>query len=80
MTYTLTVSSQGQIIIPSQVRKHLGIKPGSKIKIRPDTVGRTPTAVIEPPASWVDRVTGIAKGVYGKGEEYVAKERATWDK
>jgi len=80
MTYTLTVSSQGQIVIPSQIRKYLGIKPGSQIKIRPSLQGQMVTAIIEPPTSWIDRVEGIAKGVYGKGEEYVEKERQAWDK
>ncbi len=80
MTYTLTVSSQGQIVIPSKVRKHLGIKPGNRIVIRSSTQGRVPTAVIEPKVSWVKRVSGIAKGIYGKGEEYIDKERETWDK
>lgn len=80
MTYTLTVSSQGQILIPSLIRKHLGIAPGSQIKIRPTLQGRVPIATLEPPVSWVDRVAGIAKGVYGKGEEYIQNERKTWDK
>ncbi|OGG02026.1 hypothetical protein A2W14_06320 [Candidatus Gottesmanbacteria bacterium RBG_16_37_8] len=30
--------------------------------------------------SSVDRVKGISKGVYGKGEEYIEKERQTWKK
>lgn len=80
MTYVLTVSSQGQIVIPSKVRQHLGIRPGNRIVIRAGTQGRVPTAVIEPRVSWVDRVAGIAKGVYGKGEEYIENERKTWDR
>lgn len=80
MTYTLTISSQGQIVIPSQVRKHLGIKPGSKITLRLSQQGKLPVATIEPPVSWISRVRGIAKGVYGRGEEYIEDERKTWDK
>ena len=78
MTYTLTVSSQGQVVIPVEIRKHLGIKPGSKITIRPDYQGQLSVATIEPPTSWISRVKGISKGIYGKGENYVSRERKSW--
>lgn len=80
MTYVLTVSSQGQIVIPSKVRQHLGIRPGNRVVIRSSSQGRIPVATIEPSTSWVKRVAGIAKGVYGKAEEYIEKERKTWDR
>lgn len=32
----------------------------------------------EPKIRLADRVKGIAKGTYGKGEEYIEKERQTW--
>lgn len=80
MTYTLTVSSQGQIVIPVNVRKLMGLGRGSKVKLRIDQSASVPTAILEPPFSWVDRARGIAKGVYGKGEEYIKKERKTWDR
>lgn len=80
MTYTLTVSSQGQIVIPSQVRKHLKIKPGDRIVLRSGDQGKIPVATIEPTGSWSRRVAGIAKGVYGKAEEYIEKERKAWDR
>ena len=80
MTYTLTISSQGQIIIPSQLRKYLGVGPKDQLKARSDRKGKIPILVIEPPTSWVDRVRGVAKGVYGKGEKYIERERQTWGK
>ena len=80
MTYTLTVSSQGQIVIPSRVRKHLGILPGSKVKIRPGKQGQTPIATLEPPTSWVERVAGTATGMYGNVDKYIEDQRNSWDR
>ena len=79
MMYELTISSQGQIVIPSAVRKHLGIKPGNKIKMRIGKQCRVSTVTMESPTSWVARVNGIAKGIYGKGERYIENERKTWE-
>jgi len=80
MTYTLVVSSQGQVVIPKNVRKHLGIQSGSRIVIRAGSQGKVPVAMIEPVGNWPKRVAGIAQGVYGKGEEFVEKEREQWKK
>jgi AbrB family looped-hinge helix DNA binding protein len=80
MTYTLTVSSQGQIVIPVSVRKIMGLRRGAKVKLRMDQHTAIPTAILEPPFSWADRARGMAKGAYGKGEEYVENERKTWDR
>jgi hypothetical protein len=45
---------------------------GQKIKLVSRTMGKNST--------WVARVKGISTGIYGKGENYVASERKTWDK
>ena len=79
MTYTLTVSSQGQVIIPADIRRYLGVKPGSKITLRPTKMGDLPTATLEPPVSWVKRIKGVAKNTYGAGEVYIDQERQSWD-
>lgn len=81
MIYTLTLSSQGQIVIPSKVRKTLGVKKGDKLKLRVDTQRVVPMATIEPETTmdWVERVSGIAKGAYGNVEEYIKNQRASWD-
>jgi AbrB family looped-hinge helix DNA binding protein len=80
MTYTLTVSSQGQVVIPSDVRKYLGISAGSKLTLRPSKIGKLPTASLEPKTSWVQRVKGIAKGMYGDVDAYIENERKSWDR
>lgn len=81
MTYTLTVSSQGQIIIPVDVRKLMGLKRGAKIKLRVEKTAPVPTVIIEPDkVNWVKRMAGIAKGAYGDVDKYIEHERASWDR
>lgn len=81
MTYTLTVSSQGQVVIPIDVRKLMGLKRGAKIKLRVEKTAPIPTAVIEPDkVDWVQRMAGIAKGAYGDVDKYIEHERASWDR
>ena len=83
MTYTLTISSQGQMIIPSGLRKDpdLNIKPQSKVEARKVKMGSRHVIVIEPPTeSWVDRVAGTATGMYGDVEKYIENERNSWDR
>ncbi|OGY18788.1 MAG: hypothetical protein A2900_01925 [Candidatus Chisholmbacteria bacterium RIFCSPLOWO2_01_FULL_50_28] len=79
MTYTLTLSSQGQVVIPSEVRKKLRLKPGSRLVMSLKIKGVSPKAILEPePESWVAHITGLGKGIWGKGEEYIEKERKGW--
>jgi AbrB family looped-hinge helix DNA binding protein len=79
MTYTLTLSSQGQVVIPSQARKKLGLKPGSKLVLNLDAKSDTPKATLEPlPDSWTEYASGIGKGVWGNGEQYVNQQRKDW--
>ncbi len=80
MNYTLTVSSQGQVVIPIKARKALKIKPGSKITLRVDSTELLPKATITPdPISWVKQVRGLGKHIWGKGEVYIEQERKSWD-
>lgn len=80
MNATLTLSSQGQVVIPVDVRRYLGAKPGDKLRLRVETRKNGRVAVIEPVAKrWVDRLFGAAKGVYGDVDAYIEKERKSWD-
>lgn len=80
MDITLTLSSQGQVVIPIKVRKILDVKPGEKLILTLDESGVLPIANIHTkPKSWVKLVSGLGKGVWGKGEEYVRKERDQWE-
>lgn len=80
MTTFVTLSSQGQIVISVRLRRILGVKPGEGLKLRLLMRSAIPTVLIEAPTkSWTKRVTGAAKGVYGDVDEYLKKERSTWD-
>lgn len=81
MTYILTVSSQGQMIIPIQIRKIMGLSGGSKIRLRLEEKTDIPTATIQSnKVDWVKRMAGIGKGMYGNVDEYIKNERASWDR
>ncbi len=81
MIYTLTLSSQGQVVIPSSARKKLGLKPGSKLIMSVENKEQVLKAILEPePKSWVNKVTGLGRGVWGRGEDHVDKQRNEWHK
>lgn len=81
MNTLLTLSSQGQVVIPIGARKLLGVVPGDKLRLRVVKRDAGSTLVLEPPTkSWTKRVAGVAQGLYGKGEEYVSTERDAWSR
>lgn len=81
MNVTLTVSSQGQVVIPVKIRKALGVTPGSKVTLTLKPTKPIPTAILQPePKSWMKAVMGTGKGMWGNAEEYIKKERSSWDK
>lgn len=54
----------GKKVVPPLVKEARSSVPAAK----PDKI------------DWVRRVAGIASGIYGNAEEYIEKERASWDK
>lgn len=80
MNVTLTVSSQGQVVIPKKVRDRVGIKPGGKLLLTVTETATGPEIKLKPnPISWARRLAGTAKGIYGDVEEYIDKERNSWE-
>jgi AbrB family looped-hinge helix DNA binding protein len=80
MTYLLTVSSQGQIVIPVKVRVAMGLTGGKKVKLRFEERLRVPTVILESgQIDWVARTAGIAKGIYGDVDKYIEEERSSWN-
>ncbi|MGQ0549547.1 MAG: AbrB/MazE/SpoVT family DNA-binding domain-containing protein [Armatimonadota bacterium] len=72
------VSTKGQIVIPQEVRRRLGIKPGDRVVV----VAGDSEAVLMTAARYTESVRGVAGGIYGKNREeidaYVRGERRTW--
>lgn len=81
MTYTLTVSSQGQVIIPSSLRKTVGIKPGDKLTASVySSMGGLEIRLKPGSVDWIRRLAGTATGMYGNVDKYIEHERASWDR
>ena len=69
-----TLSSKNQIVIPSEARKALGLKPGDKLLV----VLRGEHLIILPkPKSFAEATRGLARGRYGR--DYLKKERESWE-
>jgi AbrB family looped-hinge helix DNA binding protein len=69
-----TVSSKYQIVIPREVRRALGPKPGDKLLV--EIRGKTLT-LLPKPKSFERATRGLARGKYGR--DYLKKERESWD-
>lgn len=81
MIYTLTVSSQGQVLLPVQMRKIAGIRPGDKLTASvARTVGGVEIRLKPGSIDWVRRLAGTATGFYGDVDKYIEHERASWDR
>jgi hypothetical protein len=81
MTYTLPISSQNQVTLNGALRKYLDVTPKSIVVARPTILGSRKVIVLESPTkSWVARVAGIGKGMYGNVDEYIKNERNSWDR
>ncbi|MGB7847825.1 MAG: AbrB/MazE/SpoVT family DNA-binding domain-containing protein [Candidatus Acidiferrum sp.] len=69
-----TLSSKNQIVIPRDVRRALGLKPGDKLLV----VLRGGHLIVLPkPKSFEKATRGLARGKYGPG--YLKKERESWE-
>jgi AbrB family looped-hinge helix DNA binding protein len=60
--YTSTISSKYQVVIPREVRKQFGLKPGQKIAFIP--FNKTLHVVIVPP---MEQARGMLKGMNMEG-------------
>ena len=56
--YVSTISSKYQVVIPREVRKQFGLKPGQKIAFIP--FNKTLHVVVVPP---IEQALGIFKGI-----------------
>lgn len=78
LTKPVRLSTKGQIVIPLELRRRMGIKPGDRLVI----VGGESEATLMTARRYAESLRGAARGVYGRTREeidaYVRGERRTW--
>lgn len=70
-----TVSSKGQVTIPAELIRRLGIEPGSRLLVVPVEGGILLLRRVE---SLAEELAGSTSDVYGTATEYLEAERGEW--
>jgi AbrB family looped-hinge helix DNA binding protein len=74
---SVKVSTKHQIVVPSAVRRQLGIKAGDRLEVR---VERGEVVLHPRPARASERLRGLGKGMYGPDPVgYVRELRDEWE-
>ena len=75
---SIRVSTKGQVVIPLEIRRSMGIKPGDRLII----IGGNEAAVLMKARRYAESLRGIAGGIFGGTREeidaYVKGERQAW--
>jgi AbrB family looped-hinge helix DNA binding protein len=75
---SVRVSAKGQIVIPIEVRRRLGIRSGDTLVI----IGGSDQALVMKAGRYMESLRGMAKNVYGRTRKeidaYVRGERQWW--
>jgi AbrB family looped-hinge helix DNA binding protein len=69
-----TLSSKNQIVIPSEARKALNVKPGDKLIV---TVAGDRVIILQKPESYSAAIRNLPRTNYPA--DYLKKERSDWD-
>lgn len=83
-SYQATVSPQGQITLPIEVRKLLGLKAGSTLSIIVKTMKKNFNAIVAyaKPDDPIEKYAGIGEEFYkrlGGADKVIAEERKSWE-
>jgi len=73
---SVKISSKNQIVAPKEARDRLGVGPGDELLV---ITKRDRIIFTRKPDNLLEHLAGCAKGVYGDSDEYLRKERASWD-
>ncbi len=76
---TVKLSEKHQIVVPKEVRKQLGLKPGQELLV---TYDRDGAYVMPKPHDWGTYMRGLGKEMWenlGGAEKYIARERDAWE-
>ena len=80
MTRAVRVSTKGQVVIPLEVRRRMGIRPGDSLVI----VSGEDEAILMKARRYAESLRGMGKGLYGRSREeidaYVRGERQAWQR
>lgn len=77
MTFIVTTSAKGQVVIPSPIRKLLGVSPGQKIAVEL----RSDEIVLKPlPKDPIAALTGLCKGEASLTEALLQAKREEIDR
>jgi len=75
---SIRVSTKGQVVIPIDVRRRLGIRSGDTLVI----IGGDDEALMMKASRYVESLRGMAKGIYGRTRKevdaYIRGERQWW--
>jgi AbrB family looped-hinge helix DNA binding protein len=74
---TVRISAKNQVVVPKDAREHLRVGPGDELLIVPQG-GRL--IVVRKPRDVLDSLAGSARGIYGRGEPYLKRERRSWNR
>ncbi len=75
------LSSKYQVVIPTSVRRRMGLKAGTRVTIQP--IDERHALVTTHPRDAVRALKGLGKDLWkklGGGQAYIRHERASWQK
>lgn len=73
---TVRLSSKNQMVIPKEAREHLGVGPGDELIVIPREYG---VLILAKPRDVVAALGGTTKGIYGNSDNYLKRERRSWE-
>lgn len=78
---TTTLSQKYQVVIPKRVREQMHLNIGSQVMVQP--IDSNTAMIIKRPSSLTDALSGLGQDMWqqlGGADEYMKKERASWEK
>ena len=73
---TAKLSKQNQMVLPKQAREHMGVGPGDEFLV---ICRRNGSILLIKPDQMLAALKGSGKDTYGDTDEYLRRERASWD-
>ena len=74
---TATLSSKSQIVIPVELRRQLGLRPGDRLILEAE---EDRIIVKKEHRSFLDRLDALSGEVWQDGEEELRRSREEWDR